>query len=71
MARDALMPDPWERRKAGRSGTVLSSKLDRLISIMEANILWPATKPKDTNHSKKLRERLERGEWQGIMAGSG
>ena len=64
------MPDPWERRKAGRSGTVLSSKVDRLISMAEPHILWPTTKIKASNHSQMVRDLLERGEWKTIMESS-
>ena len=58
-------------RKVGSAGTVPAIDLDRLISMIEAHILWPAVKLKDVNHSQKVKDELDRGEWQGIMAGSG
>ena len=58
-------------RKVGSACTVLAIDLDRLISMTEAHVLWPAVRLKDANHSQKVKDELDRGEWQGIMAGSG
>ena len=57
-------------RKVGSASIVPTINLDILISMMEARILWPSTKPKDANHLEKVRDWLECGEWKGIMAGS-
>ena len=47
---------------------MLMSKVDRSLNLVEAYILWHPANPKVANQSLKVRDLLECGERQRIMA---
>ena len=58
-------------REVSTTGLGPATDYYRGISMTEERIIWHAINLKVTNHSQKMRNQLEHGEQQGIMAGSG
>ena len=62
------MPDPWEVRKEGRAGTILTSEVDRSLNLEDGRILQPPANSRLAYQLFKVGDLLECGERQRIMA---